>query len=158
LHRTLGEQVAPETHLAPDLWAACTDANQLESALLNLCINSRHTMPDGSKLVIETANTQLDDRYTRDHPELEPGDYVALSVSDTGTGMAAFSLRGYSDRSLPPRLSGRGDGARGIDDLWLRAGSPAAMCAGSGRTVMIVEEVRSVRMIAVDALATTLGG
>jgi hypothetical protein len=132
LHRTLGEQVAPETHLAPDLWAACTDANQLESALLNLCINSRHTMPDGSKLVIETANTQLDDRYTRDHPELEPGDYVALSVSDTGTGMAAFSLRGYSDRSLPPRLSvGETGLARSMIYGFARAvRRPCALAAG----------------------------
>ena len=89
LRRTLGEQVSFDTCLPADLWAASTDANQLESALLNLCINARDAMPNGGKLIVETANIELDDHYVREHPNLEPGGYVVLSVTDTGVGMSA---------------------------------------------------------------------
>ncbi len=110
LHRTLGEQVALETHLAADLWAACTDANQLESALLNLCINARDAMPGGGRLTIETSNCHLDESYTYDHPELEPGDYVALSVSDTGTGMAATTVEKVFEPFFTTKPVGQGTG------------------------------------------------
>jgi PAS domain S-box-containing protein len=110
LTRTLGEQVALETHLLGELWPACTDANQLESALLNLCINARDAMPDGGRLVIETANTHLDERYARDHPELEAGDFVALSVSDTGTGMSAATMEKVFEPFFTTKPVGQGTG------------------------------------------------
>ncbi len=110
LHRSLGEQVAVETRLPAEIWAACTDANQLESALLNLCINARDAMPEGGKIVIETANTQLDESYARDHPELEPGDYVALSVSDTGTGMAPGIVEKVFEPFFTTKPVGQGTG------------------------------------------------
>uniref|UniRef100_UPI0035CA881E PAS domain S-box protein n=1 Tax=uncultured Sphingomonas sp. TaxID=158754 RepID=UPI0035CA881E len=110
LHRTLGEQVALETHLAQYLWAACTDAHQLESALLNLCINARDAMPDGGQITIESGNVRLDDVYTRDHAELEPGDYVLLSVSDTGTGMAAATIEKAFDPFFTTKPVGQGTG------------------------------------------------
>ncbi|MEG3163379.1 PAS domain S-box protein [Sphingomonas sp. PB2P19] len=110
LHRTLGEQVTLETFAASNLWAASTDTNQLESALLNLCINARDAMPDGGRLVIETSNAQLDERYTRQHPELEPGDYVALSVSDTGTGMAASTVEKVFEPFFTTKPVGQGTG------------------------------------------------
>ncbi len=110
LHRTLGEQVALETHAGADVWAACTDANQLESALLNLCINARDAMPNGGKLVVETANTRLDARYTREHPEVEAGDYVVLSVSDTGTGMDAATLERVFEPFFTTKPVGQGTG------------------------------------------------
>ena len=87
LHRTLGQGIALETVLDPSVWPALTDANQFESALLNLAINARDAMPTGGKLTVETANTHLDEAYTRAFDGLAPGDYVALSVSDTGQGM-----------------------------------------------------------------------
>ncbi len=110
LHRSLGEQVTVETRLPAEIWAACTDANQLESALLNLCINARDAMPDGGKIVIETANTQLDEGYARDHPELEPGEYVALSVSDTGTGMAPAIVEKVFEPFFTTKPVGQGTG------------------------------------------------
>jgi PAS domain S-box-containing protein len=110
LQRTLGEQIALEAHLATNAWAACTDANQLESALLNLCINARDAMPDGGKLTIETANEHLDERYAREHAEVDPGDYVALSVSDTGTGMSAATLEKVFEPFFTTKPVGQGTG------------------------------------------------
>ncbi|SFS01078.1 PAS domain S-box protein [Sphingomonas jatrophae] len=110
LHRTLGEQVALETHLAGDLWAGHTDANQLESALLNLCINARDAMPTGGKLTIETANTRLDEAAVRDHAELAPGDYVVICVSDTGIGMAASTVEKVFEPFFTTKPVGQGTG------------------------------------------------
>src|SRR5580704_10585677 len=87
LHRTLGEQIELQSTLAADLWTAFADANQLESALLNLAINARDAMPDGGRLTIETANARLDAADTLLAEDVEPGDYVVISVSDTGIGM-----------------------------------------------------------------------
>ena len=89
LRRTLGEQIALSTILEPDLWQTKSDPGQIESAIVNLALNARDAMPKGGKLIIETANITVDDegisRLRR--PELRPGDYVEISVSDTGIGM-----------------------------------------------------------------------
>jgi signal transduction histidine kinase/CheY-like chemotaxis protein len=98
LRRTLGEQVELQTVLTPDLWPALTDVNQLESAILNLAINARDAMPDGGRLTIETRNTELDVDYARRHDDVEAGEYVAISVSDTGTGMSSD----VADRAFDP--------------------------------------------------------
>ena len=89
LLRTLGEHIELRSVLAEDLWTAFTDAHQLESALLNLAINARDAMPGGGMLTIETANVALDAASTRLHEDFKPGDYVVVSVSDTGVGMPA---------------------------------------------------------------------
>jgi signal transduction histidine kinase len=73
--------------LSKDLWLALTDANQFENAILNLAINARDAMPHGGRLTIETKNTHLDTDYARRNDDVEAGDYVAVSVSDTETGM-----------------------------------------------------------------------
>jgi PAS domain S-box-containing protein len=88
LRRTLGETIAIETVSAGGLWQVSVDANQLESAILNLAVNARDAMPGGGKLTIETANTYLDDTYSSLHDEVIPGQYVAISISDNGTGMS----------------------------------------------------------------------
>jgi signal transduction histidine kinase/CheY-like chemotaxis protein len=87
LRRTIGEHLRMETVLSGGLWRVFIDPNQLENAVLNLCVNARDAMPSGGKLTIETANAHLDDRYSRENPESKPGQYVMLSVTDTGIGM-----------------------------------------------------------------------
>ena len=87
LRRTLGESIQVETVLAGGLWRVFADQAQIESALLNLCLNARESMPDGGRLTIETANAELDDQYARAHEEVPAGQYVMISVSDTGAGM-----------------------------------------------------------------------
>jgi PAS domain S-box-containing protein len=87
LRRTLGEQVAIETVLAGGLWRVLADPNQLEIGILNLAVNARDAMPNGGKLTIETANAYLDEAYAAAQTEVVPGQYVVISISDTGSGM-----------------------------------------------------------------------
>lgn len=87
LRRTLGEKVRVETVLGGGLWRAKADPAQLESAVLNLAINGRDSMPDGGTLTIETANAHLDDAYAAANVEVTAGQYVLIAVSDTGSGM-----------------------------------------------------------------------
>ena len=87
LRRSLGEDVAIETVLAGGLWRVHVDPNQLEVALLNLAINARDAMQDGGKLTIETANASLDEHYAASQAEVVAGQYVAICVTDTGSGM-----------------------------------------------------------------------
>ena len=98
LRRTLGERVELQTMLTGDLWPALTDVNQFENAILNLAINARDAMPDGGRLTIETRNTQLDVGYARRHDDVEAGEYVVISVSDTGIGMSPD----VADRAFDP--------------------------------------------------------
>ena len=89
LKRTLGETIEIETITRPDLWAAAADPGQVEIALLNLAINSRDAMPGGGILTIEWANAPLDEAYVARNPEALVGDYVVLTVTDSGVGMPA---------------------------------------------------------------------
>jgi PAS domain S-box-containing protein len=87
LKRTMGPAIVVRTVLATDLWPTLCDPNQLENAVLNLSINARDAMPDGGRLTIETANVRLDERAGRER-DMAPGQYVTVSVADTGTGMS----------------------------------------------------------------------
>jgi len=87
VRRTLGEQIALETVIGAGVWQCFADVGQLEAALLNLAVNARDAMPEGGRLTIETANAHVDERYAASVPDLEPGQYVLVAVSDTGTGM-----------------------------------------------------------------------
>jgi CheY-like chemotaxis protein len=87
LRRTLGENIALETVLAGGLWMTRVDPVELENALLNLVLNARDAMESNGRLTIETANARLDENYAAAHDEVNPGQYVMLAVTDTGSGM-----------------------------------------------------------------------
>jgi PAS domain S-box-containing protein len=88
LRRTLGENIEITLDLADGLWPVVADPAQLEAAITNLATNARDAMPRGGRLVIATGNRQLDADYAAAHVEVTPGDYVAVEVTDSGTGMA----------------------------------------------------------------------
>lgn len=92
LQRTLGEQVELRVNFAEDLWLTEIDPTQLESAVLNLCINARDALPSGGTLIIEAVNSELDEDYASQYPEISAGDYIQLAISDNGTGMTSTVL------------------------------------------------------------------
>lgn len=87
LRRLIGEDIEFVTVKAPDLGTIQGDPGQIDQVIMNLLINARDAMPNGGKLTIETANVRLDEVYTRNHAEVQPGEYVLLAVSDTGCGI-----------------------------------------------------------------------
>ena len=92
LSRTVGETIAVETILGSGLWPTHVDMSQLENAIVNLVVNARDAMPEGGRITIETANASLDEAYCRQFGDVAPGQYVLLSVTDTGTGIAPENL------------------------------------------------------------------
>ena len=109
VRRTVGPAVAVEVVEAGGLWPTLVDPHQLENALLNLCINARDAMPDGGRLTVETGNRWLDPRAARER-DLEPGQYVSLCVSDTGTGMSPEVMAKAFDPFFTTKPMGQGTG------------------------------------------------
>src|SRR3990167_3805079 len=110
LRRTIGENVRVETVLAGGLWRTFADPTQLENAIVNLCVNARDAMPDGGKLTIETVNAHLDDSYAAQHEDVAAGQYVMISVSDTGAGMPPEVVERAFDPFYTTKGAGRGTG------------------------------------------------
>ena len=108
LSRTLGGTVAITTSLAPDLWSALVDPHQLETVILNLVINARDAMPLGGSVLIETRN--IDAIELDESINLTPGDYVCLSVADTGDGMSDDVLQRACEPFFTTKAPGRGSG------------------------------------------------
>lgn len=109
IQRTVGPSILVETVSAPDLWPASVDASQLENAILNLCINSRDAMPDGGRIIIETANQWLDAEAALAN-DLPAGEYLSLTVTDTGTGMAPGVIAKAFDPFFTTKPIGEGTG------------------------------------------------
>lgn len=110
LQRSLNESIQLEMRLDDKLWVAEADPNQLESALLNLVINARDAMPDGGKLVVETSNEVLNREFTEAYSNLEPGEYVVLSVTDNGSGMPESVMNRAFDPFFTTKPIGQGTG------------------------------------------------
>ena len=110
LRRKLGENVTVDVKTEPRLWKAMVDPTQVDDALLNLAINARDAMPEGGRVCIETANVHLDEDYAAHHAEVTPGDYVALAVSDSGTGMAPEVIARAFEPFFTTKETGRGTG------------------------------------------------
>jgi PAS domain S-box-containing protein len=110
LRRTLGEAIQVRTGGQADLWMCKADQAQLENALLNLSINSRDAMAAGGCLTIETANITLSDKAAAAQIEIELGDYVVLSVSDTGSGIAEETMKHVFEPFFTTKGVGEGSG------------------------------------------------
>lgn len=110
LRRTLGPHILLEVLPGEGVWAAQSDENQLESAVLNLAINARDAMPGGGTLTIATANATLDESYTDTHEGLQAGDYAVICVSDSGTGMPPDVLAKVFEPFFTTKPPGQGTG------------------------------------------------
>ena len=109
VRRTVGPSIKVEVVGASGLWPTLVDPNQLENAVLNLCVNARDAMPGGGRLTIEAANKWLDDRAARNH-DLPIGQYVSVCVTDTGTGMTPDVIAKAFDPFFTTKPIGEGTG------------------------------------------------
>jgi PAS domain S-box-containing protein len=187
IRRTVGPAAEIEVVGSAGLWTTLVDPGQLEGALLNLCINARDAMPDGGRITIETANRWLDGRAARER-ELPPGQYVSLSVTDTGVGMSPEVAARAFDPFFTTKPIGQGTGlglsmiygftrqSGGQVRIYSEPGHGTTMClylprcdgpeepadeasAGDaaprparGRTVLVVDDEATVRMLVCEAL------
>ena len=141
LRRTLGEAVQIETVLAGGLWYVEADANQLENAIINLAVNARDAMPEGGKLTVETANAYLDDAYAAAHAEVAAGQYVAVALTDSGTGMTPAVMSKAFEPFFTTKGVGKGTGL-GLSQVYgfvKQSGGHVALYSepGRGTTVRI---------------------
>jgi signal transduction histidine kinase len=187
VRRTVGPAIEVDMVAAAGLWPTLVDANQLENALLNLCINARDAMPDGGRITIETGNRWLDARTARDHG-LEPGQYVSVCVSDTGMGIDKATLERVFDPFFTTKPIGQGTGlglsmvygfarqSNGHVRIYSEVGEGTMVClylprhlgeeeveafdqgvsqplVAADKTVLVVDDEPTVRMLVIDALA-----
>ena len=186
VRRTVGPSIHVETVAAGGLWPTLVDANQLENAILNLCINARDAMPEGGKITIETANKWLDPRAANERG-IDPGQYVTICVSDTGTGIEKSILQRVFDPFFTTKPIGEGTGlglsmvygfarqSHGHVRIYSEVGQGTMVCiylpryfgddrvevveattapagAGSGQTILVIDDEPTIRMLLVDTL------
>jgi signal transduction histidine kinase/ActR/RegA family two-component response regulator len=140
IRRTVGPAIHIEVVGAGGLWTTLVDTNQLENALLNLCINARDAMPEGGRLTIETANKWLDRRDAKDC-DLAPGPYVSLCITDTGTGMSPDTAAHAFDPFFTTKPLGQGTGL-GLSMIYgfaRQSGGQIRICSevGNGTTMSL---------------------
>ncbi|MGI4977844.1 MAG: PAS domain S-box protein [Janthinobacterium lividum] len=181
IRRSVGPSVQTELNLADGRWLVMCDPNQLESALLNLCVNARDAMPDGGWLVITTEELVLSEADVADYEDAAPGRYAAIAVSDTGTGMTPEVAAHVFEPFFTTKPLGQGTGL-GLSQIYgfvrqsggvvqfetkLGKGTTFRLCmpyhqdnpeAGAivlpslGRTVLLVEDEQDVREMTAELL------
>jgi nitrogen-specific signal transduction histidine kinase/FixJ family two-component response regulator len=110
LRRIIGEDIVLVTKLAENIENSKLDPDQLTQVILNLAVNARDAMPQGGKLCVETSSVDLDEAYALEHPPVQPGRYVMLAVSDTGTGIEEAVLPRIFDPFFTTKELGKGTG------------------------------------------------
>ena len=160
LRRTLGPQVEINISSPERLANAVVDAAQLENAILNLCINSRDAMPEGGRLTIALTNARLEKNDFRADEDLMPGDYVSISVSDTGMGIAPDNLLRVFEPFFTTKPVGQGSGV-GLSMVFGFARQSQgciriSSCVGEGTTVQLYLPAAPVDATAAEM--TTLRG
>lgn len=110
IQRLLGENITVRTSLADDVWPVRIDPGQLEQLLVNLAVNARDAMPQGGTLTVKTSNVFLDERYRANHPDVTPGAYVRIVVSDTGDGVKESIQRHVFEPFFTTKDAGTGTG------------------------------------------------
>ena len=163
LIRLLGEDVDLRTKHAPNLWPALIDPGQLDQIILNLAVNGRDAMPDGGSLSLETANVILDESYKARHLDSSPGEYVMLSISDTGTGMTQEVMAHLFEPFYTTKDMGKGTGLglatvfgavkqnKGLVDVYSEPGVGSTFkvflprATGSGETVSHINLIHEIQ-------------
>jgi hypothetical protein len=142
LRRTLGEHIELHHALGADVHPVLIDAGQLEQILVNLAVNARDAMPDGGTLSVDSANVDVDEQYAVSRPELAPGQYVRLRVSDTGVGMPMNVLEQAFDPfyTTKPPGAGTGLGLATVYGIVKQAGGHAQIYSeqGVGTTLTVM--------------------
>jgi len=110
LQRIIGEDIQLATVLEPKLWPVKVDPGQMEQVIMNLALNARDAMPRGGQLMIETANVNLNEEFTRQHVSMKPGAYVKMTVRDTGCGMDKETLNRIFEPFFTTKEKGKGTG------------------------------------------------
>lgn len=110
LESSLGSKIEVTSYLSPDLYSVRGDFTQMQQVVMNLCLNARDAMPQGGRLVLETRNMRIGEEYCKRHADARPGSYVAISVSDTGTGMDAETLARIFEPFFTTKGPGKGTG------------------------------------------------
>jgi len=110
LRQLTSENIDLICNLAPDVWTVNADATEIERVIMNLVLNSRDAMPDGGRVIIETANVDIDEEYSGSHADTIPGAYVMIAVSDTGAGMSREVREKLFDPFFTTKEKGKGTG------------------------------------------------